>query len=260
MQRQPLSRKQVSILLAIGLVALIVIFWIASIVTQSDTNQFGKFIRIQNYTSKVKNVSGDMRDATETSLYNTVVKNVSSADIASRVSDAYIRKDSEKQSYDGGTSTFVGEFIVDMESIKQSYQVSYSYSRDVNQDVGGDPVIISCLPKELLKFGEFKCSDITSEQTNRYDSILQHLPYQNFSFALSPDATQGDKLVIHAKLSIPESSLSGDAASRASVIAAYKGEVVKWIRAKGLNPDDYTIQYNYDEAGNFIPDQSTAGD
>lgn len=260
MQDQGISRKKAVIIIVAAFIVLMGIIWLVTALVQKDSNQFGKFIRIQNYTSKVKNVSSDMRDSTESYLYNIVVKNVDSSVNASKVGDAMIRDGSDEQSYISQTAVYEGSFIVDMASIKQSYLVQYSYSRNNTVDVGGNPVVISCLPKDKLKYGEFKCVDFVSAQSSDNDALLQYLPYENFSFKLSPDATQSDTLVIIAKLSISEADLKGDAASRASTVTMYKQEVVKWIKSKGVDPTKYTIQYNYDDAGNLIPEQSTNGD
>lgn len=254
MQPQGMSRKKALLLLGIGFAILICIAWLITALTRSDENQFGRFIRIQNYDSKVKNLADEMRDAMETSLYNTVDRNMDDSKNPLRVNDAYIRENSEEQTLNRSTGVYSGRFIIDMESIKQSYQVQYSYVEVKNSSTSGSPVIITCLPSDQLKYGDFGCTDIASEQTSKDDLILQYLPYRNFSFEILPDSTQGDKLVLHTTLKIPQSDLRGNTASRLEVISMYKAEVTGWISSKGLNPEDYDIRYNYDDAGNIIPE------
>ena len=227
----------------------IAIIWGISLLFQKDENQFGKFIRIQNYTSKVKNLPGDVRDATESYLYNVTKMNVNDSVNVSKISDAHIRDGSDTQEEQSGVYT--GSYIVDMESIKQSYGVSYTYSDD-DSKMGGNPIVIQCLPKEKLIYGEFKCTDLVSEQSSTTDPLIRYLPYENFSFKISPDATQGDTLVLVTTLSIPESDLKGSQDSRLAVINAYKSQVEDWIRSKGADPNKYIITYNYDTAGNYI--------
>lgn len=248
--QQPISRKK-AVVIIVGIFALfIAIISLIMFLTQSNENQFGKFIRIQNYDQKVKNLPSDMRDAMESHLYTIVVKNVDKSVDAAAIKDAYIRENSDTQSYSQRTTVFDGEFIVDMESIKQSYRVQYSYSQENTIDVGGNQVVITCLPEEELKYGPFPCTDLVSEQSSDNDVLLQYLPYENFSFKLSPDATQGDELVLVATLDIPQIDLTGSAESNAQVVALYKKEVTDWIKSKGVNPTKYEIQYNYDAAGN----------
>lgn len=250
--QQPISRKK-ALAIVIGLfVGLIAVVSLMFFLTQSNENQFGKFIRIQNYTQKVKNLPGEMRDSMESSLYNTVVKNVDSEDTASRVGDAIIRDGSESQDYTQQTTVYDGSFIVDMKSIKQSYRIQYIYSDSNTRETGGSPVVVSCLPEDQLIYGPFNCVDLVSSQTTNTDSIMQYLPYENFSFKLSPDATQGDELIIIATLDIPQSDLKGNAASKREVVALYKGEVNDWFKSKGIDPTKYEIQYNYDDNGNII--------
>jgi uncharacterized protein YxeA len=256
MNPQPYSRKKILIFAGIFVVCIAVIIALAIIFQGKPQNQFGNLIRIHNYDQKVKNVSSDMRDATESYLYNIVKENKESSFDASTVDDARIRDNSESQDFSKSENVYSGEFIVDMESIRQSYRVQYSYSSDENNiHVGGNPVVISCLDEDQLKYGAFDCKDFVSGQAASYDSILQHLPFQNFSYRITPDSTQGDVLVLKVQLTIPDSDLKGDTASRLAVIDTYKQEVLDWIRSKGANPDDYTITYNYDEAGNVIPEE-----
>ncbi len=247
-----MSRKKAAILILSGLAVVIGLIALVTVLTQKDENQFGKFIRIQNYDAKVKNLSGDMRDGMETYLYNVVVKNIDSSIDASKINDAHIRDNSDIQNYDSATTIRSGNFIVDMESIKQSYSVQYSYSTDEDANIGGNPIVVSCLPKEQLIYGDFKCTDLVSEQSTDDDTLLQYLPYENFTFSITPDATQGDDLVLIVDLDISEVDLKGDAASKAATVAMYKKEVTDWIASKDVEPSKYEIQYNYDDAGNLI--------
>lgn len=256
MQQQGISRKKATLLLISGLVLLIGIIALISVLTQKSENQFGKFIKIQNYTEKVKNLSGDMRDGMEASLYNTVVKNIDASKDASTVGDAMIRDNSDLQNYSSETTIYSGSFIIDMASIKQSYRIQYSYSNNEETIVGGSPIVVSCLPKELLVYGEFPCTDLASEQAVDDGVILQYLPYENFTFSITPDATQGDHLVLIVDLDISEIDLKGDAASKAATVALYKKEVTDWIESKDVDPTKYEIQYNYDDTGNLIRDDN----
>lgn len=253
----PLSKKKAIIVLAVIIGVFSLIIWGISLLLASDENQFGKFIRIQNYEAKIKNLPSEVRDATESYLYNVTVMNIDSSINASKINDAKIREGSNEQELED--NVYTGTYIVDMASIKQSYGVSYTYSSDDNK-LGGNPVVVSCLPKDKLIYGEFKCTDIVSKQASKTDNIIRYLPYQNFSFKISPDATQGETLVLVVTLSIPESDLKGSQASRLEVLNAYKKQVTDWVESKGVDPKDYVFQYNYDDAGNFIPPPDTHAD
>lgn len=261
MQQQPISRKRAVLILAALLAVLGIIIWLVSLGLHNDTNQFGKFIKIQNYSSKVKNLNSNARDAMESYLYNVVVKNKIAEKDASRVSDATIREGSDSQKYNSQTTVYDGSFIVDMQSIKQSYNVQYSFSRDKTQyDLGGNQVVVSCLPEKDLKWGPFDCTDLVSEQSAQYSEVLAYLPYENTSFKLSPDATRGDFLTIVVTLHIADIDLSGDQSQDAAAVAMYKGEVKKWFDARNLDMSKYTFDWNYNDQGQLIRNDTNAGD
>jgi hypothetical protein len=240
------------IVLVLFIVAIVaaVIFGLHKAATQ---NQFGGYIKIQNYDQKIKNVSSDVKDALQTSLYSTVKRNSPDSFDPTTVKDAFIRDGSDTQNFDSDTKVYSGTFIVDMANIKQSYKAQYSYSVSNTIDTGGSPVIFSCLAKDQLKYGEFDCKDLAAVQASPNEDILQYLPYENFSYKISPDATTGGKLlVLNVVLTIPDIDLTGDAASRAQIVALYKKQVTDWITSKGLEPANYSIQYNYTDAGVYL--------
>lgn len=251
MQRSP-SRKRLIII--IGIIIFIgIILLIGFLARDTGKNQFGGRIKIQNYDVKVKNLSSDMRDSVEAYLYNIVKKNSTGDFDPSKVKDAYIRDNTASQNYDNKQAVYNGDFIVDMESIKQSYQTQYSYSQKANSTVtGGNPVVISCLPKEKLKYGAFNCTDFVSAQSTANDVLLQYLPYRSLSFSITPNATKTDKLTLQIQLTIPDIDLSGDANSKRSTVATYKQLVINWIISKSAEPDNYILEYNYDDNGNKV--------
>lgn len=252
---QNISRKKqiIIVLLFALLIIIIVIASIIGVTKSQNKNQFGGYIKIQNYDQKIKNLSPDMKDAIQTSLYNIVKKNSADTFDPYTVKDAVIRDTSDSQDLDPATHVYNGRFIVDMASIKQSYQTQYAYSTVNTIDVGGSPVVLSCLDEKDLKYGAFTCKDAFAEQSTSNDAILQYLPYQNFSFKITPDKTAVDgHLVLVVALTIPQSDLIGDTASRTQIVALYKNEVTKWITAKGLDPSKYEYSYNYSDDGTLI--------
>jgi uncharacterized protein YxeA len=257
----PYRKRLVIIILAVLLLILGLVALITFITRDTGTNQFGGRIKIQNYTQKVDNAPTDIRDATESYLYNIVKKNKEDSFEPSTIKDAVVRDNSDNQTFDDSLKVYSGDFIVDMESIKQSYWVQYSFSEEVNNTaVGGNPIVISCLPEDKLKYGAFDCKDFVSAQSSANDVLLQYLPYQNFSFKISPDATiDKDKLTLVVTFSIPEIDLRGDQTSRALTVAQYKKMVTDWIKTKGADPDHYLFTYNYDDNGNVIEETNLSG-
>ena len=254
MQPQDSSKKRLVIIGVIAGVVLIgLVILLAFLFRDTGRNQYGERIRIQNYEEMVENTSSEMRDAKESYLYNIVKLNTDKDFDATTIKDAYIREGSAKQNYAQRDRYYSGSFIVDMESIKQSYWVQYTYALDEsNPNVSGSPVVISCLPEDQLKYGPFDCKDLVSEQSAANDVLLQYLPYQNFSFRISPDATRGERLTMIVRLSIPQLQLKGSAETRRQAVAQYKEQVESWIISKGADPASYDYEYNYDDNGNPI--------
>lgn len=251
---QNFSRKQkLTILVGIVVAIVLIVVMIIAALNQTNKNQFGEYITIQNYDQKVKNVSSGVKDAIQTSLYKIVKKNSADTFNASTVGDATIRESSDSQKYEASKLVYSGNFIVDIASIKQSYQAQYSYSATNTIDVGGNPVVLSCLSTDKLKYGDFNCKDSFSNQIEHVDAIMQYLPYENFDFKISPDATiAGQALTLVVQLRIPDTILRGDANSRISIIATYKKEVTDWVQSKSLDPSKFTIMYDYSDAGDYI--------
>jgi hypothetical protein len=248
------KKKQLTIIGTIFGAIVLAVVVIAIIVNLSSKNEYGDGLKIQNYNQKVKNTSTVMRNSIEATLYNVVKKNVSENTDLLKVGDAFIRDDSNIQNYDEPSNIYTGNFIVDIESIKQSYYVQYTYVKDTDNDEGlANRVVINCVEEKDLKFGTFECTDFVAEQAGKNDSIIQYLPFSNFSFHIAADTTAGDdNLVLHVELRIPESDLKGDLASKQNIVVLYKNEVAQWLKAKDFIPTDYTFEYNYTDNGDYI--------
>lgn len=246
------SRKKLYLTLLVGgAVLLAIILLIAFIVRDTGNNQFGKRIKIQNYDAIVKNLSSDMKDAIESHLYTVIALNASGELSPITVKDVYIREDSHSQEYSAANALYDGNFIVDSESLGQSYRTQYSYSEvENNVDTGSSPVFITCLPVNQLIYGEFDCKDLTSSHNSSQDIIMVHLPYRSFGFQITPSSNQDGELVLDVSLTIPSVDLSGGTASKRVVVKMYKDDVLQWIRSKGADPADYILRYNYDDNGN----------
>lgn len=252
MFRNAKNRNVIIIGMVVGVVALLGII-ISLISYNLSRNPYGKSISINNYDAIVKNLSTEYKNSITASLYNVVERN-SSAETASSVRDAYIRSDSAEQEVVKPNEQYAGSFIVDIESIKQSYFVQYAYSVNAMDSIkSGYPILVSCLPKDKLIYGDFSCKNVhDSESENSSDPIIDMLPKTTLSYKLYADTTSG-KLLLKAELRIPSSDLAGaDQATRLQVINLYKNEVKIWMKNNGFDPSKYTIVYNYDETGKQI--------
>lgn len=215
-------------------------FFIANLFTNSSNEDS---IRINNYDQYVSNIADSERVALETMLFNTVSYNEADTEKIKAVNDAVIREGSYSQTQSDGIYTT--KFIVDIESLKQTYQLQNLYSRQSveDSDLRDYTSLVICPEKDQLKFGEFTCRDRLSTEAGvtKSDPVLQYLPVSNLDYSLDRDPNSAElKLKATLNLTEVDRRLGEEAA-----IATYKESIRKWFESKNLNIDDYSITYRY---------------
>jgi len=209
----------------------------------TSKNQYGDAIKIQNLGSYTagKPVNKERVDFVQHDLFNTVNKNLDKPVKGSSVKDALVRDGTFSQTYNDKVDVYTVKFIVDIASLKQSYDVSYQWveSGDSYQKLDEYGTGVRCLPKDKLKFGDFNCKDMFT-QLQPTEPLLQHLPYTtpNIDVVLDPRAEK--TLSVTIQTSAADERTDPDAA-----IALYKSQVNSWLRSVGgVDPSDYTIRYD----------------
>lgn len=238
-----LSKKQKKmLLLTVCLFFIVSIFLIIYSVIASSKNQFGNGIKIQNFNKKVKNLPKTQKDSIESMLYNTVKSNTTDG-TKLKISDAFIRDKSESQGFNSTNKAYTGYFIVDIPSIKQSYQVNYFYPTDEKLISGpGYDATITCPLEQQLIYGAFKCKDDSSNQISGIDPILKYLPKTTLTYEISASVNDNkiSKLTVHLFLSESDYRTGVN-----NAINKYKSEALSFIKATGQDPNKYTIEYTY---------------
>lgn len=235
-----LDRKQKIIIISVVLV-FIALFGLLFFF--QPNNNYGKGIAINNYDKYVSNLPADSRNSINTAIYKIVKNNLKTSDI--NVSDATIRKGSATYNYNASTNVNSGSFIVDMQTIKQSYLISYEWSSDdTNVNLSGYTSAASCLPANELIYGDFNCVDSFSNSITNInrDPILDHLPYSTFNYTVTASMNAQNKVDLNVSM-ILYSSDTRDG-NRDNSINKYKVEIVDWIQSIGLNPANYLINYS----------------
>lgn len=215
----------------------------------ANKNQFGDHIPIKNYDQVISNLPKLYKDSISSSLYDIVEYNSTgkSEDELRNIKDAFIRENSSNQQVIKSNVQYAGDFIVDIPSIKQSYQVQYTYSNDPNDPIlSGYPILVSCLDTAELIYGNFGCKNIHEEDTT--DPIVGLMPYESLDFSATAD-TSNENLIINVDLHISSIDLAGDIAAKREAVALYKKEFINWLKENGYNASDYTIHYNYSDDG-----------
>lgn len=200
-------------------------------------------IRINNYDSYVKNLPSSERNAMEATLYETVSQNLDNGTNVHTVSDAIIRNESYSQSFD--KKIYTTSFIIDIESIKQSYEIKNVYSRLSVEESGLHDYtsLVLCLDKAKLIYGEFTCKDRLSQEAGiEYsDPILKYLPQSTLDYTLTMDSTSKN-LHLVAKLNLTEVDYK---IGVEDAVNQYKLELKDWFISKGLDINNYAITYEY---------------
>jgi len=218
---------------------VIVVFYMASSKKSSTSDS----ITINNFSTYVKNLPSSEQEAIQKSLYNTVKLNTPNTQEIKAINDAVIRSSTYQQ--DIAKQIYTTTFIVDIESIKQSYEIKDLYSKLSVEDSGlyDYTALALCLGKDNLRYGEFICQDRLSQEAgvSRSDPVLQYLPVSTLDYTLSLDKSSKD-IHLTAQLSLSEIdyTIGVDTA-----VAQYKAKIQKWFTSKKLDINNYSITYKY---------------
>ena len=232
------ARKKVMIIISIVffLVVVIIVAYVKSI-----ENPFGNYIKIQNYGKYISDLPREKKHFLNSSLYGLVKMNTV-GDKKIKVDDAFIREGSVNVGYDKDIDIHHGSFIVDMESIKQSYGLDFEWSSKANNsDFMNTGPPSNCLPIEDLKYGDFGCRDAVTEMEKDIDPIIEHLPYSTFHHYVTANVGDDGKTGLDVIIYLISSETIEE--NRQPAIDRYKAEIIEWIKSINLNPDDYIINY-----------------
>jgi hypothetical protein len=211
----------------VGLFIAIIVIWALLLATTQNRRT-----NLQNFDKFLSNAPISEREEMSVMLNNIITANTSKG-----VSwgDAAIREDTFVSYYDDEHDIHYSQFVVDIESIRQSYFIEYQWSNSAQLPNG---IIIRCPTLSQMIYETFECNTAYSST----DPILQYLEYEEYRFSVSYiDATE-NKTRLHSDIYLyvddTEENKSEDAIER------YKNKVVEWIESLGLNPSVYIIEYS----------------
>lgn len=193
---------------------------------------------LSDYTNG-KPSSKDSLEYIKYDLLRTVNKNVDNPVDSNSIKDVLIRDNTFSQIYDDDIDVYTVEFIVDIESISQSYDVSYQWSSTGKKDNLTEwGTVVKCLPKEKLVYGNFNCKDMFTELDNPVDPILKYLPYSSADFKVTYDPSINKTLNVTVYTTSADERINPD-----SAIKQYKANAKKWIESTGVSVSEYKINY-----------------
>lgn len=232
------QRKQPNLLILGGLAIILIVLIVLICVTIARSlhnNPYGDQITISNIDDYYKDFDVNEKDLIYHYLHIITSMNVQEG-VSIPNSGAMIRDGSASLEHDSTEGIETGKFIVDINSLKQSYGVQFTWvTEETSNYDNGYPVIVYCLDAEEQVYDFNNCIDMFENDTKEYP-ITNDLPiieqyytddYSEFvDYSMLYEITD-DKLTIIIK------DNSGD---------SYEYALEK-IRELGYNPDDYEIKY-----------------
>lgn len=230
----------VAVVVAVLAVVLIAIF------SGSKSYDYGPELKIQNYKQLIKDMPKERRSFINSELYNAVSLYTDASDLEN-VRDAKIREDSVTRMYDESIDTTHGTFIVDIESLRQSYSVFFFWSLDPNVNAFPNAPIITCLEDKDVIYEDFDCK-VASEGEKMNQIYQKELEKDFFYEAFLPRS--GDGYYVSRELdddgdSYLAVSLVSETCASDKLSEKNKANMVQWMSDKGYDFQDYDIRYTY---------------
>ena len=242
------SKKKVIIISVIAILSIIALIVYASIMSTRPKDDYLNISNLDTYTNG-KPSDRDTLNYIKETLFKTVNLNTNPPVTSNSVDDVMIREGTFSQEANGDESLYKITFIVDIESLKQSYSVAYSWSMDdddrFNHDQDERGVSVLCLPVDKLIYGDFDCKDLFTEEESFIDPIFQYLPHTTLDYKVTFDPIAEEKtLVITIMTSAADERSDPEAA-----ISAYRSSALQWLDSlEDIDPSDYKIEWVYQRA------------
>ncbi len=175
------SSKKSVIIGIIGIITLIIIGVLIGISGNKD------LLIIDNISSYRDRIPRNLEENIRGALYNIVKSNIDDEKkIPSK--GVLIRDNSFYSEYDEYDEITSSDFIIDINSLRQSYYIQFEYGENISSTA----VVVSCLPDDTkIIYDDFKCKDeytFNEKNDDPYIFIGNKLPYflelENNNFAI----------------------------------------------------------------------------
>ncbi len=203
-------------------------------------NPYGNELRIDNFSDIFPNAPEDTRDSVFAGLYGIVEKNMENSDSSLMPeSGALIRDGSWSNQYDEEQNLHIGKFIVDIDSVKQSYSGYFKWSNDKNNPYFyGNYVGFNCISEQDKIYEDFVCIDQYSDSSVEKFPITKQLPitveYYSENYSSYTKYFIGYVLIDDEKIVLKITDYTG---------GNYDNAISK-IKELGFDPNDYEIRYS----------------
>jgi len=201
-------------------------------------------VKINDINNVVENLPKIEINQIRAELANVIKENAEGNIRISRINDINIRGNSYRQNVEDGVQTT--SFIVDIESLRQSFRIVNLYSLD-GENSGDYRNLANCIFGNYVIFSEFEfvCQDRISLENGMpwADPIQYVLPYSTTFYGIRIGNSIPDKVGVNIVLNIADPEGTNETMMlRAEQI---KREALDKIRELGFNPDDYIIEFSW---------------
>lgn len=235
------------LLIAVVVITGLIIAIILAFTYFNSRNPYGEELKISNlgnYTSGKAN-DPDRERMIRHVLFKTINYNLKKKIGNNSIDDVVVRDKTFSQKRNSETGIYTVKFIVDIASLKQSYQVSYQWNPDPDSDERVDEygTQVTCLPLDLLRYGDFNCVDERAlEQGDNYDEVdtlLPHIVEYKYTIKRYTVIQESDKVALHVEAFVPSYI------DEQTTLDQYSTEIKEWLKSKKLDPDKYYFEFIY---------------
>ncbi|MDR2063561.1 MAG: hypothetical protein LBQ02_02095 [Candidatus Nomurabacteria bacterium] len=228
------------------IVAVAFVGWIIYTYTR---NPYGDYIEINNLGKLTagKPQNKDSVNFIQHDLLVAIQRNSSATIKNKSIKDVFVRDSSFSQTYDDVYDVHSVEFIVDIESIKQSYKVSYQWSEIENNDhLSEYGTMVLCLPASQLIYGDFDCKDqlILEKGDSKLDPIIEILPHKTDVYNLQYGYDNSGSLRLKASIYIDIPLISEYESQINEKISSIKSQIAGWLSSQGFDINKYVVDYS----------------
>jgi len=233
-----------TIFLSISVVAVVLAIY------ENNKNPYPNYINIANLDDFTtgKPTDRDTLNFIRYALFNTISYNLDRPLANGEIEDVLIRPNSFLQTYNEATKAHSVSFIVDIESLQQSYGVRYQWSNNRSFVTAEYSTLVFCLPIDQLIFSDFRCKYMMSSENQVSDPIMRHLPHSTLNFRITAGGLDNGKLTLNITITL---SAYDERTNPDAAIDSYKTEVTNWIKSIDQDPNDYNLNYNIVRASLF---------
>lgn len=200
-------------------------------------------ISIENIDKYVKNMPDSKKQEIYGTIYMAAQTNSDLDEVTLSTATAVIREKTFSETYNKYDKVYSGDFVVDIDSIKQTYHIYYDWSPNKTSEqliAGSYGTSANCPTKNEMIYDFYKCKNpYTDEIYRAYDYLTMLLPYtgtlkDNTSYTASP-------VEYYYGSEEPFIRVSIDACGNNKKITEGVEAFKNYLKSYNLNPEDYNI-------------------